>query len=64
MFGFQVRLVFLWEWLTLLPNEGPLPQTLHFAIYFVPPEVFKITQQQYTSIKKGELQEFFIVSVR
>ena len=26
--GFQRRLVLLFAWLTLLPTEGPLPQTL------------------------------------
>jgi hypothetical protein len=26
MFGFQVRLVFRWEWLTLLPDSSPLAQ--------------------------------------
>lgn len=35
--GFQVLLVFLWEWDTLLPNTTPLPQTLHFAMTATPP---------------------------
>lgn len=29
MLGFQRRLLRLWEWLTLMPNEGCLPQTSH-----------------------------------
>ena len=31
MLGFQVRLVFLFEWETLLPNVTPLLQIAHFA---------------------------------
>jgi hypothetical protein len=30
--AFQRRLVWRMEWLTLLPNCGPLPQTSHLAI--------------------------------
>ena len=33
MLGFQVRLVFLFEWETLLPNVTPLLQIAHFAMY-------------------------------
>jgi len=34
MFGFQVRFVFKWEWLTLKPLVSPLAQISHtFAIY-------------------------------
>ena len=33
MLGFQLLLVFLWEWETLQPNVTPFPQTEHFAIY-------------------------------
>ena len=29
MFGFQRRFVRTWEWLTLMPNDGFLPQTSH-----------------------------------
>jgi hypothetical protein len=32
MFGFHVRLLRLWEWLTCMPNETPLPQNWHLAI--------------------------------
>ena len=31
MFGSQRRLVRRWEWLTLIPNDGFLPQTSHTA---------------------------------
>jgi hypothetical protein len=31
IFGFQRRLVRRWEWLTLMPNEGCLPQTSQTA---------------------------------
>ena len=31
MLGFQRRLVRRWEWLTLIPNEGCLPQTSQTA---------------------------------
>jgi len=27
-----MRLLLLWEWLTFIPNETPLPQKSHFAI--------------------------------
>jgi hypothetical protein len=36
-FGFQVRLVRLWEWLTLMPKVTPLSQNWHFAIFEAPP---------------------------
>ena len=29
MLGFQRRRLRLWEWLTLMPNEGCFPQTSH-----------------------------------
>ena len=32
IFGFQVRLVFLFEWETLWPNVTPLLQIAHFAM--------------------------------
>jgi len=32
MFGIQRRLVRRFEWLTLWPNCGPLPQIEHFAM--------------------------------
>jgi len=32
MFGFQERLLRLWEWETWMPNVTPLPQISHFAI--------------------------------
>lgn len=35
--GFQVLLVLLTEWLTLLPNVVALLQISHFAIYTAPP---------------------------
>ena len=35
--GFQVLLLLLWEWLTLIPKTMLLPQTSHFAIYRTPP---------------------------
>jgi hypothetical protein len=31
MFGFHRRLVRRWEWLMLMPNDGPLPHTLQTA---------------------------------
>ena len=31
MFGFQRRLMRLWEWLMLMPNDGCLPQISHTA---------------------------------
>ncbi len=31
MLGFQRRLVRRWEWLTLMPNDGFLPQISHTA---------------------------------
>jgi hypothetical protein len=31
MFGFHRRLVRRWEWDTLIPKPGPLPQTSHTA---------------------------------
>src|SRR5262249_31578913 len=34
-FGFQRRLVLLLAWLTLLPTEGPLPQTLQILAIVV-----------------------------
>ncbi len=34
MLGLHRRLVRTWEWLTLLPNEGFLPQTSHTAAMF------------------------------
>jgi hypothetical protein len=34
MLGFQVRLVFKWEWLTLNPVLTPLLQTEQIAIYY------------------------------
>jgi len=33
MLAFHVLLALLWEWLTLIPKETPLPQISHFAIY-------------------------------
>ena len=30
--AFQVLLLLLWEWLTLMPKDTPFPQTSHFAI--------------------------------
>lgn len=32
IFGFQVRLLLLCEWLTLIPNVTPFPQISHLAI--------------------------------
>ncbi len=32
IFGFQVLLLLLWEWLTFIPKTKPFPQTSHFAI--------------------------------
>jgi len=32
-FGFHMRLLRLWEWLTLIPKETPLSQYEHFAIF-------------------------------
>ena len=37
MFGFQVRLERLCEWLTLIPKDTPFPQISHFAIPKTPP---------------------------
>jgi len=31
MFGFHRRLVRRWEWLMLMPNDGPLPHILQTA---------------------------------
>jgi hypothetical protein len=35
-FGRHVLLVFLLEWLTLLPDETPLPQISHFLLIVIP----------------------------
>ena len=37
IFGFQVLLVRLWEWETLMPKVTPLPQHAHLAILLAPP---------------------------
>ena len=34
--AFQIALLLLWEWLTLLPKWTPLPQTSHLAILTPP----------------------------
>lgn len=39
MFGFQVRLERLCEWLTLIPKDTPFPQISHFAILKTPPMI-------------------------
>ena len=63
-FGFQVRLVRLWEWLTLMPKDTPLSQNWHFAIFEAPPClcVFTLAEQApgkqllYNSREKRQMQ--------
>jgi len=43
--GFQVLLLRLWEWETLIPKDTPLPQMSHFAILctsFLPMSIYQV----------------------
>jgi hypothetical protein len=64
--GFQVRLVRLWEWETLIPKVTPLPQTSHFAISLhllrlSPKRIsgFPKSGKKYNSTLDPALQEIF-----
>gem|GEM_PF-2722143 len=44
-FGLNLRFVFLFEWLTLCPNIGFLPQSSHIAIVVAPFSLGFVAQQ-------------------
>jgi hypothetical protein len=55
-FGFHIRLLRLWEWLTLIPKETPLSQYEHFAIccYL---QVFLLNNATHHNRRKSKMQE-------
>jgi len=60
--GAQIRLVFLLEWLTLLPEETPLLHiSQNFAIDFTPPLRVSQFKQKYIIIIKIKLQGIFFI---
>lgn len=70
MFGAHVRLDLIWEWLSLKPLLGNLPQISHFAI-IAPPLMYdksilsykSVNCNQEKSINKYEKHKKYIIMV-
>ena len=60
-FAFHIVLVFLLEWLTLLPKRTPLPQISHLAILPPPQHPRVPTLVFYSRQQKNPLHEISIV---